>query len=77
LSVLPVPGARLYYETIGSGPLLVMVPGATGTAEGLRRAAEHLAQSYTLAIYDRRGFHAVTLTGVPQLRVDIVGGSGG
>jgi hypothetical protein len=47
MSVLPVPAARLYCETLGSGPLLVMVPGATGTAESLRQCAEHLAQSYT------------------------------
>jgi len=56
VSVLPVPGARLYYETVGSGPLLVMVPGATGTAEGMRRAGELLARSYTVVLYDRRGF---------------------
>jgi pimeloyl-ACP methyl ester carboxylesterase len=65
MSVLPVPGARLYYETVGSGPLLVMAPGATGTAEGLRGAAERLAQSYTVAIYDRRGFSRSHLDG-PQ-----------
>lgn len=29
---LEVPGARLYYETIGSGPLMIMVPGANGEA---------------------------------------------
>jgi pimeloyl-ACP methyl ester carboxylesterase len=65
MSLLPVPGARLYYETLGRGPLLVMAPGATGTAEGLRRAAEHLAHSYTVAIYDRRGFSRSHLDG-PQ-----------
>lgn len=43
MSLLPLPAARLYYETVGSGALLVMAPGATGTAEGLRRAAQHLA----------------------------------
>jgi hypothetical protein len=42
-----------------------MVPGATGTAEGLRRAAEHLARSHTVAIYDRRGFSRSQL-GRPQ-----------
>jgi pimeloyl-ACP methyl ester carboxylesterase len=42
-----------------------MAPGATGTAEGLRGAAEHLAQSYTVAIYDRRGFSRSHLDG-PQ-----------
>ena len=65
MSVLPVPGARLYYETLGSGPLLLMVPGATGTAESMRRAAQHLAGSRTVAIYDRRGFSRSVLDG-PQ-----------
>lgn len=65
MSVLPVPGAHLYYETVGSGPLLVMVPGATGTAQGLRRSAGQLARSYTVAIYDRRGFSRSRLDG-PQ-----------
>ena len=63
MSILPVPGTRPYYETLGRGPLLVMVPGATGTAEGLRRVAEHLARSHTVAIYDRRGFPEATSTG--------------
>jgi hypothetical protein len=27
-SILEVPGARLYYETHGSGPVMLMVPGA-------------------------------------------------
>ena len=65
MSVLPVPEAHIYYETLGSGPLLVMVPGATGTAESLRKAGERLAQTYTVAIYDRRGFSRSHLDG-PQ-----------
>jgi pimeloyl-ACP methyl ester carboxylesterase len=40
-----------------------MVPGATGTAESLRKAAEHLAQTHTVAIYDRRGFSRSHLNG--------------
>jgi pimeloyl-ACP methyl ester carboxylesterase len=66
MSTLPVPGARIYYETLGSGPLLVMVPGATGTAESLRKAAEHLAQTHTVAIYDRRGYSRSHLDGPPN-----------
>jgi acetyltransferase/esterase len=55
-SILEVPGARLYYETHGSGPVMLMVPGATGTADSFRRVTEHLAAHYTVVIYDRRGF---------------------
>jgi acetyltransferase/esterase len=64
-SILEVPGARLYYETHGTGPVIVMVPGATGTADSFRRVTEHLAAQYTVAIYDRRGFSRSQLNG-PQ-----------
>ena len=40
MSVLDVPGARLYYETHGSGPLLVMIPGAAGAADVFRTVTE-------------------------------------
>jgi pimeloyl-ACP methyl ester carboxylesterase len=56
MSILEVPGARLYYETHGSGPLMVMVPGSNGVADGFRMVTEHLAAYYTVVIYDRRGF---------------------
>jgi pimeloyl-ACP methyl ester carboxylesterase len=65
VSTLPVPEAHVYYETFGSGPLLVMVPGATGTAESLRKTGEHLARTHTVAIYDRRGYSRSHLDG-PQ-----------
>jgi pimeloyl-ACP methyl ester carboxylesterase len=65
MSILEVPGARLYYETHGSGPLMVMAPGASGTAESFRRVTEHLAVCYTVALYDRRGFSRSDLEG-PQ-----------
>src|SRR5262249_26856734 len=51
-----VPGARLYYEIIGRGPLLVTVPGATGSAETFRPIAARLADEASVLIYDRRGF---------------------
>ncbi|MFG1967408.1 alpha/beta fold hydrolase [Nonomuraea sp. NPDC049028] len=60
-----VPGARLYYETHGDGPLLVMVPGAGGTADVFRMVAAHLAAHHTVVIYDRRGFSRSRLAG-PQ-----------
>lgn len=64
-SILTVPGARLYYETHGSGPVMLMVPGATGTADSFRRVTEHLAAHYNVVIYDRRGFSRSQLDG-PQ-----------
>src|SRR6266508_4251284 len=62
-SILEVPGARLYYETHGSGPVMLMVPGATGTADSFRRLTKHLAAHYTVVIYDRRGFSRSQLDG--------------
>jgi len=56
MSILEVPGAQLYYETHGSGPLMLMVPGATGVADGFRMVTEHLAAHHTVVTYDRRGF---------------------
>ncbi len=32
MSILEVPGARLYYEIHGRGLLMIMIPGASGTA---------------------------------------------
>jgi acetyltransferase/esterase len=65
MSILEVPGARLYYETHGSGPLMVMVPGANGVADSFRMVTEYLAAHYTVVIYDRRGFSRSQLDG-PQ-----------
>jgi pimeloyl-ACP methyl ester carboxylesterase len=64
-SILEVPGARLYYETHGSGPVMLMVPGATGSAYSFQRVTEHLAAHYTVVTYDRRGFSRSQLDG-PQ-----------
>jgi pimeloyl-ACP methyl ester carboxylesterase len=52
---LPVPGASLYYEVRGSGPVLLMIPGGPMDAGGFREIAERLADSYTVVTYDCRG----------------------
>ncbi|HLM20172.1 MAG TPA: alpha/beta hydrolase, partial [Propionibacteriaceae bacterium] len=65
MSILEVPGARLYYETHGSGPLMLMVPGASGAGDGFKRVRQHLAVHYTAVTYDRRGFSRSNLEG-PQ-----------
>src|SRR5215475_9007959 len=65
MSILEVPGARLYYETHGSGPLLLMIPGAAGQADPFKRVTAHLAARYTVGLYDRRGFSRSQLDG-PQ-----------
>lgn len=65
MSTLDVPGARLYYETHGSGPLLLMIAGAAGTADAFRPVTEHLAAHYCVVLYDRRGFSRSRIEG-PQ-----------
>ena len=65
MSILQVPGARLYYETHGSGPLMIMIPGAGGAGGIFRMVTEHLAATYTVVLYDRRGFSRSQLDG-PQ-----------
>jgi pimeloyl-ACP methyl ester carboxylesterase len=63
MSILEVPGARLHYETRGSGPLMLMVPGASGEAGIFKQVTEHLAAHYTVLTYDRRGFSRSQLDG--------------
>ncbi len=65
MSELQVPGARLYYETVGSGPPLVLIPGGNGTAHIFGAMAQHLSQHFTVTTYDRRGFARSRLDG-PQ-----------
>lgn len=65
MSILEVPGARLYYETHGNGPLMLMVPAANGEADIFKLVTEHLAAHYTVVTYDRRGFSRSQLDG-PQ-----------
>jgi pimeloyl-ACP methyl ester carboxylesterase len=52
---LPVPGAALYYEVRGSGPVLLMIPGGPMDAGGFAALAERLADEYTVVTYDCRG----------------------
>lgn len=65
MSILAVPGSRLYYETHGDGPLLLMIPGSNGEAGVFTMVTERLAAHYTVVTYDRRGFSRSQLDG-PQ-----------
>jgi pimeloyl-ACP methyl ester carboxylesterase len=56
MTTLDVPGASLYYEQVGSGPLLLLIPGGNGDAASLLPLGEALAGRYTAVSYDRRGF---------------------
>jgi pimeloyl-ACP methyl ester carboxylesterase len=52
---LRVPGASLYYEVRGSGPVLLMIPGGPMDADGFKDLADRLADEYTVVTYDCRG----------------------
>ena len=62
-NTLTVPGGRIYYEIRGSGPLLIMIPGANGEAGAFKGVSEHLSRYYTVVTYDRRGFSRSRLLG--------------
>jgi pimeloyl-ACP methyl ester carboxylesterase len=51
---LDVPGARLYYERRGAGPLLLMI-GSPMDSTGFASLAGALAGEYTAVTYDPRG----------------------
>jgi pimeloyl-ACP methyl ester carboxylesterase len=51
---LDVPGARLYFERRGSGPLLLMI-GSPMDSTGFAGLADALAGDYTVVTYDPRG----------------------
>lgn len=58
-----VPGATLYYEIRGSGPVLLMIPGGPMDAGGFAGLAERLADRYTVVTLDCRGNSRSTLDG--------------
>ncbi|ANK61438.1 alpha/beta hydrolase [Loigolactobacillus backii] len=62
MSELTLDGATLHYETVGAGPVLIFVPGANGTGDIFRQAAENLKDDYKVVMYDRRNFGKSKLT---------------
>ena len=73
---LDVPGARLYYEVRGSGPVLMLIGHPMGVS-GFAAIAPLLAEDYTVVTYDPRGFDRSTIDdrdqdGEPDLVADDV-----
>jgi pimeloyl-ACP methyl ester carboxylesterase len=48
-------GATLYYEKCGTGPAVLFIAGSTGDVGNFTRAADLLADEFTVVTYDRRG----------------------
>jgi pimeloyl-ACP methyl ester carboxylesterase len=63
---LKVPGATLYYEIRGSGPVLLCIPGGPTDAGLFGDLADRLADRYTVVTYDPRGHSRSTLDGEPE-----------
>ena len=60
---LTVPGARLYYEVSGLGPVLLLIPGGMADAAGFAPVARFLEENYTVVRYDPRGISHSRLDG--------------
>jgi pimeloyl-ACP methyl ester carboxylesterase len=56
LSFLDLPGVRLYYETVGQGPPLVLVHGSAVDGHTWDGVVPALSQNHTVITYDRRGY---------------------
>ncbi|MEU9890835.1 alpha/beta hydrolase [Sphaerisporangium sp. NPDC051011] len=63
--MLTVPGAEIYYEVRGSGPVLLLVNGGDGDAAMFAPLATVLAERYTVVTYDPRGNSRSPLTVPP------------
>ena len=62
---LKVPGATLYYEIRGSGPVLLLIAGGGTDAGVFEGVASLLAHDYTVVTYDPRGNSRSPLDGPP------------
>jgi len=56
MAAIKVPGATLYYEVRGAGPVLLMMPGGPADEATFRRIEDDLAKKYTVVTYDPRTY---------------------
>jgi acetyltransferase/esterase len=63
---LQLPGATLYYEMRGSGPVLLLIAGGAADAGAFEDLASLLAHDYTIVTYDPRGNSRSPLDGPPE-----------
>jgi len=65
-SKVRVPGATLYVEVRGSGPVLLCISGGPTDAGVFTDLARRLADRYTVVSYDQRGHSRSPLDGEPE-----------
>ena len=71
---LKMPGARIYHEIRGAGPMLLLISGGPTDAGVFAGLATRLADRYTVVAYDPRGNSRSTFDGPPQQqRLDVHG----
>ncbi|MCD7059289.1 alpha/beta fold hydrolase [Pelagibacterium xiamenense] len=63
---LKVPGATLYYERWGQGPMLLVIPGGPQDAGVFAGLASALSDRYTVVAYDPRGNSRSSFDGAVQ-----------
>ena len=57
---LEISEVNLYYTVRGSGPMLLILQGGAGDANGSEALANELARDFTVVTYDRRGLSRST-----------------
>jgi pimeloyl-ACP methyl ester carboxylesterase len=68
---ISVPGANLYYEVRGTGPVLLMIHGGGGDADKFSAVTPLLADCYKVVTSDRRSHSRSRLTiGMEEYRVE-------
>lgn len=73
-ALLKVPGASIYHERRGAGPLLLIIPGGPQDAGVFTGLARLLADRYTVVCYDPRGNSRSSFDGEPEaLQLDAQG----
>lgn len=64
--MLQVPGAQLFYKVRGSGPLLLIIQGGDGDADGMTGLVDLLVEHFTVVTYDPRGLSRSKLEAPPE-----------
>jgi pimeloyl-ACP methyl ester carboxylesterase len=71
MAIITRTATELYHEVRGSGPAVLLIPGATGDAGHFTSTAELLSDEFTVITYDRRGNSRSRVTSDPELAARI------